>query len=162
MAWVFLSTHLVNLAVNHSRPHLKPLQLEKSPVKLQVSNWFWSQLVPFVDPRQFMASTLGPTSWVALASLHQVKHFCLAHGTYVCTINTKQDWTQPGSTFFFFLFKFQVFFNFELLKPKISKLCLGLKAVKQARVNWFFCASFSVFYFELSKLKVTLAVSSLV
>ena len=33
-------THLVNLAVNHSRPHLKPLQLEKSPVKLQVSNWF--------------------------------------------------------------------------------------------------------------------------
>ena len=43
----------------------------------------------------------------------------------------------------------------------------GLKAVKLARVNWFFCASFSIFYFELPKLKVnltevTLAVSSLV
>ena len=60
---------------------------------------------PICWPQTIHGQYTGPTSWVALASLHQVKHFCLAHGTYVCTIDTKQDWTQPGSTFFFASFK---------------------------------------------------------
>ena len=35
----------------------------------------------------------------------------------------KQDWIKPGSTDFFW--QVLVFFNFELLKLKISELCLG-------------------------------------
>ena len=150
MAWVFsfflfFFTHLVKSCQSFQTwpqtSSTREITCQTPSVKLVLI-----PTCPICWPQTIHGQYTGPTSWVALASLHQVKHFCLAHGSYVRTIDTKQNWTQPGSIFF--LLKVLGFFYFELPRLKISKLCSGLKAVDWTQPGstfFLFFESFRVF-----------------